>query len=488
MSTETTLTHPASQLNNQTSSRNVSFSSMLKYAPRQSEHNAIVIKQLENVSVPFTDYLLAMKAITDLNNITDAHPGGQGRVVIYLKNREIADKIAEKHTKINVRGYQVSLSKLITPSAQVVITAPTVVPNELIHDELCKYNLKLTSEVTHIMFTALKETMHICSGKRQVMVNRDTLHNMPDSFSFRFDGKDMTIYMTTELSRCKVCHKFGHAKEKCPRAAKQQNGISSLRKNISSENSGDDTSGRPALTLPFVARGNNPFTSPEKPLSGKEEAPSEQSSAENQSSPSTNKPEVQFLIKNASDEKTREETEGSKVTDSPSSTIPSNNGNITSQKDSQDVPLPEDDQEDMDVSISPSNNSEIQRNKSSTLTTNQVRFIEDVKNSYLPNESFPIELDKFVDFLIKVKPDDKALSIAKAYTADINGLKRMIADTRLRISNNWKGKLTKLSKALSPTAQANSQVLPLPPGLVTEESLTKTGSVTTTPVETEKSV
>lgn len=195
-------------------SPSMQYSKALSEDPPQSKHNALVLQMVKGID--FKDYLLAMKQVVDLKQITDAYPWNQGRIIVFVKNRQLADSIAEKHSCIIVKGCEVTLRKFILPDRRIVFMTMGQVPNSLIEKKMVDLEIPLSSSVTKVKLTCDKELGHINSGKRQAYVSPEVLPMVPESIVVNFEEEEHKITIITEHTKCSSCGKRGHFKGKCP--------------------------------------------------------------------------------------------------------------------------------------------------------------------------------------------------------------------------------------------------------------------------------
>lgn len=199
-----------SQQIQQTNPNTRSYSNILKTDSYPSKHHAIILQKLENIE--FTEYILALRDIIDLKQITDAYPMSFGRICVYLKTKELADEVVENHKSITVKGHQIQIRKLVTPARRLIISVPANIPNELLIQHLTQNKIKLTSGITRLKLTN-PELIHINSGRRQAYYVPDTEIPPPDSFLLQYEDEIHRIFLNTE--KCEFCNKDGHTKERC---------------------------------------------------------------------------------------------------------------------------------------------------------------------------------------------------------------------------------------------------------------------------------
>lgn len=199
-----------SQPNQQINPNDRSYSNILKADIYPSKHHAIILQKHENIE--FTEYILALRDIIDLKQITDAYPMSFSRICVYLKTKDLADEIVENHKYIIIKGHQIQIRKLVTPSRRLIISVPANIPNELLIQHLTQNNIKLTSAITRLKLTN-PELIHINSGRRQAYYVPDPEISPPDSFLLQYEDEIHRIFLNTE--KCEFCNKDGHTKERC---------------------------------------------------------------------------------------------------------------------------------------------------------------------------------------------------------------------------------------------------------------------------------
>lgn len=186
------------------------YSNILKTESYPTKHHAIVVQKIENVE--FTDHILELRKIINLNNITDAYPMGFGRICIYLKTKELADEIAEKYKQVEIKGQHTPLRKLLTATKRLMITVPANIPNNILLDHITKNKIKLTTPITRVKL-ANPELLHINSGRRQAYYLPNDQIPIPDSILIDYDNETHRIFLN--IDKCEVCNKHGHSKDRC---------------------------------------------------------------------------------------------------------------------------------------------------------------------------------------------------------------------------------------------------------------------------------
>lgn len=217
--TKTSNMEPTTSNTNQTPKQNQNtYSNILKTESYPTKDHAIVIQKIENVE--FNDHILELHKILNLNNITDAYPMSFGRICIYLKTKELANDIAEKHKQVEIKGHHTSLRKLVTATKRLMITVPANVPNNILLDNFAKHQIKITSPITRVKL-ANPALLHINSGRRQAYYLPNDQIPIPDSIIIDYENESHRIFLS--IDKCEICNKHGYSKDRCKNITHTEN-------------------------------------------------------------------------------------------------------------------------------------------------------------------------------------------------------------------------------------------------------------------------
>lgn len=78
----------------------VSYAQMAQKVQFPTKDQAIILDTVEGITIH--EYTLVTARLTDPSNIRFASLISQGQVCLYLSSKEIANKLAESHTKVSI--------------------------------------------------------------------------------------------------------------------------------------------------------------------------------------------------------------------------------------------------------------------------------------------------------------------------------------------------------------------------------------------------
>lgn len=113
-------------------------------------------------------YIIALNAITDANNIISASRISNNRFCIYLKNEQMTNDLIYKHLAID--NIEIPIRKLINPFKRIKLSnVYPDIPNNTIIDALVNLDVKITSPITALKAGfQLDKFVHITSFRRHI--------------------------------------------------------------------------------------------------------------------------------------------------------------------------------------------------------------------------------------------------------------------------------------------------------------------------------
>lgn len=172
-------------------------------------------KCMPDASVSVEDCLVAVSAAVGGVNIRSASRMNKA-IVIFLSQSQMANDLIENGLTINEMF--VPVLPLSSPSKKIVLSnVPPFVKNEKLEEILVRYG-KLVSPIKMITLGCKNpELKHVMSFRRQVFMILNS-HSDPLNLSVKLtiEGKDYTIFISSESMKCFICGDFGHVRQTCP--------------------------------------------------------------------------------------------------------------------------------------------------------------------------------------------------------------------------------------------------------------------------------
>jgi hypothetical protein len=99
--------------------------------PFPKKDQAIILSVDDNLKLG--DYVTSISEIVEPKNITFASRISNNRVCIYLSSSQLAESLARQHKTIVIKGIDISIRRLITPSKRIILSSvcPSIPHNML---------------------------------------------------------------------------------------------------------------------------------------------------------------------------------------------------------------------------------------------------------------------------------------------------------------------------------------------------------------------
>lgn len=172
-------------------------------------------KCLPDASVSVEDCLLAVSSVIGGANITSASRMNKA-VVFFLSEIQMVDTLIE--CGLIIKNTFMPVLPLSCPTKKVVISnVPPFVKSEKLEEILQRYG-KLMGSIKMIPLGCKNaELKHVMSFRRQAfMILNSKSEALNLSVKLNIDGKDYTIFISSETMKCFVCGGFGHVRQTCP--------------------------------------------------------------------------------------------------------------------------------------------------------------------------------------------------------------------------------------------------------------------------------
>lgn len=169
----------------------------------------------ENMNIE--DVLLAVSQKVSGSNIKSAARMNKA-LVVFLTEVDMVDELIE--TGLEVNNMFLQLLPLSSPSKKVVLSnVPPFIKDETLKEILQRYG-KITAPIRMIPL-GLKnpDIKHIMSFRRFTYIIPNAQYDpLEVAIKISIEGKDYTIFISTEQMRCYVCGDHGHVRQTCPRS------------------------------------------------------------------------------------------------------------------------------------------------------------------------------------------------------------------------------------------------------------------------------
>lgn len=176
---------------------------------------AIILNAID--TIPTKEYVLAIGKIVNPANITFASKISNNRICIYLKTKEIVDKLIDSHPELQINDTKTEIRRMINPAKRIIISnvCPHL-PHASIELALQNAGLKLTSSVNYLRAGFQEEGFnHILSFRRQVYVSISDKSTIPETLEINDGESSYRIFLTEDNIKCFICKQPGHIASKC---------------------------------------------------------------------------------------------------------------------------------------------------------------------------------------------------------------------------------------------------------------------------------
>ena len=366
---------------------------------------AIVIESKDGIQL--RDYIYAIGAIVTPPNVRFASRISNGRVCIFLASKELAAKLVSEHPRIKIGEYSLEVRLLITRHKRIIISnACPSIPHSEIEAAIDKHNVRRSSSISYLR-VAMPDPIygHVQSARRQVYIHPEDVGKLPSSLLITADDTTFRIFLSTDTLRCFHCKDEGHIAINCPSQKNASDVPTQDNENLINVNINTET------VITHQVNTQNVNTT---------ETENKQIQIEN----------INLLM--------RPPTTGLKRTLSSTtstSTNVSKEGKISNAKKSGKIKIKQ-----------PS-----KKQKSSEVITEEIALhLLPVKELISSEEkSYPIDLEKLTEFLVKTYDNSKVTETAYSYTNDLPSLCKMLDDIKVNIADKkLKNRITRIMKKI----------------------------------------
>ena len=168
------------------------------------------------------DYTVAVGNIVDPKNVIYASKISNGRICIYVKEKEIAENLTNKYKalEVSVNKESVALRPLVSKQQRIIISnvAPPI-PHHILVDQFSSYGIKC-STITTLRAGIVEEGYeHVLSARRQTFIDKEDVNKLPDHFKITYEHITYYVYPSTDTLECYECQQEGHIRKDCPSLA-----------------------------------------------------------------------------------------------------------------------------------------------------------------------------------------------------------------------------------------------------------------------------
>lgn len=377
---------------------------------------AIITDSVEGLQIK--DYVLAIGGLVGPENIRFASRISQGRVCLYLSNRELADNVTAKDTTINIGTHSLTLRPLISKSKRIIISnVCPIIPHSVLLNKLLEYEIKPISQISFLK-AGINEPnySHIMSFRRQMYIHSDDVSKVPESIQINFDDTTYWVYLSSDKLSCFLCKEEGHLANHC-RNLSQNKDVDAITENQPDLESVPPHSDQSVLQDTYS----------EAPLS-----------------------QDQLNLTPALFPETTDKLNSQPLSLEQKSTNQLNSGfkrplSVSSQASSTNTQ-----KRQTKAGLSAIHKRKKQEIKQCSITEIDTQL--EAAKEYLSQNSntYPINLENFKDFLLSSYGVTNLLELAKTYTENTNGLIMMLDDAYGHVNNRTlKSRITRIKKKLS---------------------------------------
>ena len=173
------------------------------------------IKLIPAVACSVAEAALAVGEVVGCDSVKSASRMN-GAIVMFLDNTAKVSEVVE--TGVVIHDTFNPVLPLVNPATRVMISnAPPFIKNETLAKELSRYG-QIVSQIKMVSLGSKSPKLrHVVSHRRQVfMVLRDNTKEINLSFTFKIEGFNYMVFVSSEAMKCFECGEEGHLARSCP--------------------------------------------------------------------------------------------------------------------------------------------------------------------------------------------------------------------------------------------------------------------------------
>ena len=173
------------------------------------------IKLIPSVACSVAEAALAVGEVVGCDAVKSASRMN-GAIVMFLDSTAKVSEVVEKGVVIHDTFNPVL--PLVNPATRVMISnAPPFIKNDTLIMELSRYG-QIVSQIKMVSLGSKSPKLrHVVSHRRQVfMVLKDNTRDLNLSFSFKVEGFNYMVFVSSETMKCFECGEEGHLVRSCP--------------------------------------------------------------------------------------------------------------------------------------------------------------------------------------------------------------------------------------------------------------------------------
>ncbi|KAG8223105.1 hypothetical protein J437_LFUL002053 [Ladona fulva] len=177
------------------------------------KQTAVVADALEGLALE--DYLVALTTLVDPRDINFASRISLGRMCIYLRTREMAERVAAS-TGIPQKGKIIKFRKYVLGCTRIFLSnAIPDIPGKSIHEHLSKFG-RVVGPINFCRANCSNPLFaHVRGFRRVAHVVVENLAVLPIAIPITHGGTTHTVFLNLEDHTCTNCGKRGHHEARC---------------------------------------------------------------------------------------------------------------------------------------------------------------------------------------------------------------------------------------------------------------------------------
>lgn len=179
------------------------------------KQQGILLNAVENLKL--ADYVVKIGSIIGPRNIIFASRISNGRICIYLSNKNLVDQIVNDYGEIEIDNHKITIRRLVTPARRIILSnaCPTI-PHKHLEERLKDLGLQCMSPITFLRASVPgDEYSHVYSFRRQVYVQPDDTILLPPYINVTFEDTEYRIFLACDDLTCFICNQRGHIANHC---------------------------------------------------------------------------------------------------------------------------------------------------------------------------------------------------------------------------------------------------------------------------------